>query len=961
MFARLSKTFLVVALVIAGGFLLAKIQVPYENNSKNLTALLPIEENIDDKVGVYFWAGSVTGGENLVDSGKALLNDIGVSNVRILMSPRSDIDYGNGDCIQNFSLKNLASRQDFQAILADPQFKTIMITAYDGVSFSDCSTKNYLDLSFYTPANTQKIEQEYANFARYLASFGDKTFIISNWEGDNDIYCGAAYGATAQSCPSSVQDMAGFKKWIDVRTAGIRSAGAGNISSAIEFNIVRNLKDRDLPSVLYDVIPTVDVDYFSYSSYESINTLYGGDDGSQLRTDVGVIRSVLSSAGKNPGNLIIGEYGFDQGSREEIKNKLAIITQTISELGIKYAFVWNLLDAGGSFGLYNTTAVLTSAGEYFCDMFGGSACGPLLSFTNITEPARNPGFLVVDSWRLELTDASPNAPVKMCGEQNGRSLGCTPVEDIGFEVSPTTDANGNWFLENSWAGWDDESLYGDWEEWALVGNAKSTTIRFKVLPPDHANSERGLLIPESERVINGQENAVNEQINIEGGTPLYTCSIIRGKLPNGLVLSPDCIVSGKIAVRNDELKIKTAYAADDSGIGVKVVDSSNPPREAVADIKLAPNLVAAAGSGTVVGGLVPCGREGQPACTTCDIFVLASNVINFILFTITPAIAVLLFLIAGFMILLGGANPGLITSGKNIFKTTVYGLLLVFGAWMLTNTILKSLAGNYFDNQDDPWNRVVCVNPTGTGGGTGGGVGGGDGFGGGGFGGGGASGGWGSGTCEGVTCSDSNLNICGSTPTNCSTSVVNQWNSQIQAVINEGHTVCPAVDTVKMVKAIMSQESGGVPRTASDGESAGLMQLKPETASNYKTQCGVPVSTTIDFAWLNNSANGQAQICMAIEYMKNRLVGQCGCDVRQLAAGYNGGEQGACNESTNCGSAAAVQGGQCLACADEIFTRRWECLWDDNEHTTCNVDRPEGSLSVTRAYVPKVSYCYGQF
>ena len=369
--------------------------------------------------------------------------------------------------------------------------------------------------------------------------------------------------------------------------------------------------------------------------------------------------------------------------------------------------------------------------------------------------------------------------------------------------------------------------------------------------------------------------------------------------------------------------------------------------------------------------IVPCGREGQPACTTCDIFVLASNVINFILFTVTPAIAVLLFLIAGFMILLGGANPGLITTGKNIFKTTVYGLLLVFGAWMLTNTILKSLAGNYFDEQDDPWNKVVCVEPVGTGNGTSGGMSGGGGggtgsggnggFGGGEFGSGGASGGWGSGTCTGITCSDSNLNICGSTPTNCSTSTVNQWSAQISAAIGTAGQICSGVDTVKLMKSIMTNESGGVPRTASDGESAGLMQLKPETASNYKTQCGVSAGTIIDFDWLNNPANGQAQICMAIEYMKNRLVGQCGCDVRQLAAGYNGGDFGACAESTNCGLAAAAQGGQCLACADEIFTRRWECFWANNEHTICNVDRPEGSLAVTRAYVPKVNYCYGQF
>lgn len=360
-------------------------------------------------------------------------------------------------------------------------------------------------------------------------------------------------------------------------------------------------------------------------------------------------------------------------------------------------------------------------------------------------------------------------------------------------------------------------------------------------------------------------------------------------------------------------------------------------------------------------GLVPCGQSEDDlattdivesdTCTTCDVLVLGSRVINFVLFTMTPAIAVLLFLIAGFMILLGGADPGLITTGKNIFKTTSYGLLLIFGAWMITNTILKSIAGNYFDNQPDPWNKVVCVSPAGTGTGTGTGMGtnGGTGIGGGG------------GTCNGVTCSDTDLDICGSSPTNCSISSVNQWSAQISAAVGTVGQICSGVDTTKLIKAIMANESGGVPRTASDGKSAGLMQLKPETASNYKTQCGVSAGTVVDFAWLNNPANGQAQVCMAIEYMKDKLVSQCGCDVRQLAAGYNGGDFGACAESTNCGSAAAAQGGQCSACSGESFTRRWECFWDNNEHTVCNADRASGSLSVTRAYVPKVNYCYGQF
>ena len=113
--------------------------------------------------------------------------------------------------------------------------------------------------------------------------------------------------------------------------------------------------------------------------------------------------------------------------------------------------------------------------------------------------------------------------------------------------------------------------------------------------------------------------------------------------------------------------------------------------------------------------LVPCGRTGQPPCTTCDLFVLADNVIKFFVFTFTPALAVLLYLIAGFLVLLGGANPSWVSKGRDIFKTTTYSLFIIFGAWLITNTLLKTLAGEKPYGRD--WNKVVCTEPTFTGGG----------------------------------------------------------------------------------------------------------------------------------------------------------------------------------------------------------------------------------------------------
>lgn len=1014
---RFSKTLLLILITLAGVFLLTKVKVPSGSDAKPLSALLPLEKGAADNIGVYFWAGPLSNQEEgFFNTGKELVGDLGTSNIRIVMSPRSDIDYKiSGNCISNFSLAGLAARADFKQILADPRFKTMMITAYDGVSWPGCGVKNYLNPSFYTPANTDKIQQEYSDFAGYLAAnFPSKTFIVANWEGDNDIYCGGAYGATAAKCPGYLKALEGFTSWINARTAGIKASGASNVFSAVEFNIVRDLRSRGLPSVLYDVIPNVEADYFSYSSYESINPYYVTDIKSRFKEDVGTIRDVLSSAGKNSDNLVIGEYGFNQGDREDTKNLLTLVNQAIAETNIKYAFVWELLDEAGPFGLYDPSANLTPAGKYFCEIWNGGACGPQFAITNITEPSRNPGFWTIDSWRLELTGAKPDTPVKICAEQNGQLLGCTPANELGFDVPVTTDGSGNWALEKSWAGFDDASLVGSWKEWMEIGSVKSKAVRFKISSANLRNPGESLFIPESERIIgnassrkSGNLNAlfdssgvsVNDKLDAEGGTLPYAWSVIRGDLPKGLNLSPDGTISGTVGISPNRRLIKEAEALNIAGFGAEVVDSSRPARRAAADIRLAGNIARAADSSSPSsggGGLVPCGHysgfdaSGRPIpnpgftadearpCQLCDLLKLADRVKNFLFFYVVPSVATLLFLIAGFLVLLGGAVPSQVAKGRSIFYTTVIALLIIFGAWMITNTIIKSLAGS--NDISNSWYKIECVNPSGSqaappstqkyvcnslnqcvandnptgefytdqncGG---------------------KCAPAQTGTCTGVACASTKtgpdtLN-CGPVQTSCSTSQVNQWSTQIQAAVSQTGVICSGIDSTKFVKAVMANESSGN-INATNGTSYGLMQLQLTTANTpaYKSACGITVN--IDANWLKNPANAQASICLSIQLMKS-VVGACGCDVRQLAAGYNGGGSGACAESANCGSAAAADGGQCLACSGEPFTRRWECLWDDNKHQVCNADRElsaaGSSLAETRKYVPKVQYCYSQF
>ena len=231
------------------------------------------------------------------------------------------------------------------------------------------------------------------------------------------------------------------------------------------------------------------------------------------------------------------------------------------------------------------------------------------------------------------------------------------------------------------------------------------------------------------------------------------------------------------------------------------------------------------------------------------------------------------------------------------------------------------------------------------------------------------------GTCRGAACSDhqTNLQVCGPVPPGdgCDVSAVNRWTTGITNGVGGATDICSGVNAVKMLKAIVANESDGVPgKTSFNNTSFGLFQLRPSTARDFKTACSVTADLSTDAAaqaWLldpnPDTAKVAAQACMAAGLLRS-LVSPCGCDVRQLAAGYNGGGsgQGACNVSSNCGPAARADGGECQICGTAQGTRptkRWECPWDDNQHSAgmCNVTR-NGNFSQTRIYAPRVEWCY---
>jgi len=108
--------------------------------------------------------------------------------------------------------------------------------------------------------------------------------------------------------------------------------------------------------------------------------------------------------------------------------------------------------------------------------------------------------------------------------------------------------------------------------------------------------------------------------------------------------------------------------------------------------------------------LVPCGTEGNP-CTLCHFYILTQNIIDFLMWYIAPALAILIIAWGGFNILIAGGDPGRKQAGRKAITAAIVGLLIVFGAWVVINEFLLFFSGQgsgtatIFSN---PWTDVTC-------------------------------------------------------------------------------------------------------------------------------------------------------------------------------------------------------------------------------------------------------------
>jgi hypothetical protein len=341
-------------------------------------------------VGIYHWGGRRASG---LSSGVADVVALNAGVMRITLSARMAIDYNTGfQCIPEFTLAGTLDDPDVLAAITDPRLQVIMITAYDGTGFSDCVTNNYIHPTFYSKDNTARMVGEYSEFVyrlHRLLNGSHKKVILSNWEGDNALYCGSAYSYLndvkfRQGCdemyPAAYAGNAGPResvegmvlwlraKYLGMNLGNIRAAEEGltetQVFQAPEISVVHALKDRGYASVLYDVLPRTPFDYVSYSCYEILNN---PDPGAALREDLNLIQLATGSR-----RIVLGEVGYPRSAMGErlIPATLSVVAEAIS-WGVEYIIQWNLYDQGPGtdFGMYDSDGRLTVLGEYYRQLF----------------------------------------------------------------------------------------------------------------------------------------------------------------------------------------------------------------------------------------------------------------------------------------------------------------------------------------------------------------------------------------------------------------------------------------------------------------------------------------------------------------------------------------------------------------------------------------------------------------
>ena len=301
------------------------------------TAALPEVERFSYVLGTQTIGAAYqfTNETRLVETAQAIL-DMGSNVLKCSLSKTYYGERGNipGADPEIRCLTDLAQEPSHKRVL-DMPFAYYVLWVYP-------FTPGWWDKGF-AAADQQKEYQEVHDVACHLLktySGSGKTFFLGHWEGDWHLRQGYDTKTDESVTPAAVQ---GMIDWLNVRQRAVDDAKRDTLHHAVEVynycevNLVR-LAMQGRRSVTNDVLPKANVDYVSYSSYDS---------GTDLKSALDYIESKLPpKPGLNGKRVFLGEYGFptihntpaqqDERSRQVMRAGL--------EWGCPFVLYWELFN-----------------------------------------------------------------------------------------------------------------------------------------------------------------------------------------------------------------------------------------------------------------------------------------------------------------------------------------------------------------------------------------------------------------------------------------------------------------------------------------------------------------------------------------------------------------------------------------------------------------------------------------
>lgn len=296
-------------------------------------------------LGTHAISGSyqLTSDNKLVEQAKRV-REMGSNILKITLGKNSPDIYGINESVKSTTTLDLFTRNAPYKAVCDMDFKYLFFWVH---TLTGIEWKNGI-----SPANEKVLYDEMYNFVSYLlqtyANSG-KTFFIGNWEGDWLLI--PNYDRTVTPSSESLTNMT---KWFQIRQKAVddakKASNAQNVSvyHYIEANLVLKGMGGE-PCVAQSVLPNVDVDMVSYSSYEAIKNKTYAQKKSDLEGIFNYLESKLKPKSSVPFSrrVFIGEYGYQANANtpstfQKQFDETKEIMRITFELNLPFGLHWQM-------------------------------------------------------------------------------------------------------------------------------------------------------------------------------------------------------------------------------------------------------------------------------------------------------------------------------------------------------------------------------------------------------------------------------------------------------------------------------------------------------------------------------------------------------------------------------------------------------------------------------------------